>query len=89
MIKDEIQTLRQSIFILSKRDEFNLLSYWSGYFQGNREKRQKITNLIGNYLKKRYGINSELTDWIEQIEHYSYLKGAEWFDGFYIGDRNY
>ena len=84
MIKKTIQTLRQSIFILPKRNEHNVLAYWSGYFHDKNEEHQTITSCIGNYLSKHYAINGELTTWIEQVDHYSFQKGLAWYDGFYF-----
>ena len=83
MLKDDIQILSRSVFILAERNEPNLLSYWSGYFENRNDEEKKLIKLIGTFLKRKYNIEKKLTTWIEQIDHYSFIKEIEWFDGFY------
>lgn len=83
MLKDDIQKLSRSIFVLAKRDESNILSYWSGYFENRRDREKNLTKLIGSFLKTEYRIEEKLTTWIEQIDHYSFIKEVGWFEGFY------
>lgn len=58
-----------------------LVSFIRGYLFG-REDRE-FTNYIGWYLNEYYQINIEHTTWVEQIDHYAYTFGTDWFDGFF------
>lgn len=83
MLKENIRKLRVSAFILAERNESNLLSYWSGYFENRYDEKNELINLIGTYLKQEYNIEEKLTTWVEQIDQYAFLKKIEWFESFY------
>lgn len=81
LFEDYLEISKNSVYYLSKSDKENLLSFIEGYCKGRKDK--KLINYLGLYLYHHHQIDMTYNDWKEQIDHYSYIKGLDWFDGFY------
>lgn len=79
----DFQKLYFSSYTLHLRDDTNLISYLIGYFDGNTNDQQEFQEMIDGYLWSEFDIHPHFNTWIEQVDHYAFIKGLSFFDGFY------
>ena len=79
---DELQELNQPFLPLARRDRENLISFLNGFILGKGENFRGF-RLMGKYLKQKYGIEKQINSWMDQIDHYAFIKETNFVAGFY------
>jgi len=73
----------KSRYQIAQRYEDTKQTYELGYKNRNYGSYTGFIELIKTYLSKTYPID-KYNDWIEQIDHYAFIKELNWTDGFYM-----
>ena len=55
-----------------------------GYQNKNNGTYDEFIKLVKNYLSQTYAIENYFNSWVEQVDHYAFLKTLDWVAGFFL-----